>query len=289
MSQDSTIHHVSDTALWVAHYRALETERPDALFKDPFAKILVGDRGRAIAENMKTESDHTQWSVIIRTTIIDSYLLHLVNHEGVDTVINLGAGLDTRPYRMQHLPASLRWIEVDYPQIIEHKTALLAQEKPRVQLERIVQDLADREARQKLFARLAAESQKAVVLTEGVLPYLTEAQAATLAQDLRAEKKFAYWIGEYFSKDIYKYFHTLERTKKMKNSPIVFFPADWFGFFAANGWKPKEIRYMLPQSLSLGRKPPMPWWAHIVGPFMSEARKKWYAELAGYVLFEPKT
>jgi len=32
-----TIENVSDTARWVAVYRAMETARPDAIFKDPFA------------------------------------------------------------------------------------------------------------------------------------------------------------------------------------------------------------------------------------------------------------
>src|SRR6185369_17641435 len=43
------VSNVSDTARWVATYRAQETARPDALFKDPFAERLAGERGRAIA------------------------------------------------------------------------------------------------------------------------------------------------------------------------------------------------------------------------------------------------
>jgi O-methyltransferase involved in polyketide biosynthesis len=37
-----TIEHISDTARWVAFYRAMETERPDAIFRDPFARQLAG-------------------------------------------------------------------------------------------------------------------------------------------------------------------------------------------------------------------------------------------------------
>src|SRR5262249_23317383 len=46
------IRNVSDTARWAAHYRALETERRDALFRDPLAARLAGERGRAIAKAM---------------------------------------------------------------------------------------------------------------------------------------------------------------------------------------------------------------------------------------------
>jgi len=46
-NDDPTIGHVSDTALCVAVYRAEESERPDALFKDPLARRLAGERGRS--------------------------------------------------------------------------------------------------------------------------------------------------------------------------------------------------------------------------------------------------
>jgi O-methyltransferase involved in polyketide biosynthesis len=40
--------------------------------------------------------------------------------QGTDMVINLAAGLDSRPYRMQ-LPALLRWVEVDLPDMLNYK------------------------------------------------------------------------------------------------------------------------------------------------------------------------
>ena len=49
---DSTIHNVSDTALWVAIFRARETEREDAIFSDPYARVLAGERGEEIAKAM---------------------------------------------------------------------------------------------------------------------------------------------------------------------------------------------------------------------------------------------
>jgi hypothetical protein len=48
----SSISHVADTALWVATYRALESERPDALFHDRMAGVLAGERGKNIAAGM---------------------------------------------------------------------------------------------------------------------------------------------------------------------------------------------------------------------------------------------
>lgn len=42
------IENISDTALWVAYYRAMETERPDAHFHDPYARMLAGERGKPL-------------------------------------------------------------------------------------------------------------------------------------------------------------------------------------------------------------------------------------------------
>ena len=42
MPTSTPISHVSDTAHWVAMYRAMESERPDALFRDPHARRLAG-------------------------------------------------------------------------------------------------------------------------------------------------------------------------------------------------------------------------------------------------------
>jgi O-methyltransferase involved in polyketide biosynthesis len=47
-----TIENISDTARWVAVYRTMETERPDAIFRDPFADRLAGQRGREILNAM---------------------------------------------------------------------------------------------------------------------------------------------------------------------------------------------------------------------------------------------
>jgi O-methyltransferase involved in polyketide biosynthesis len=42
---DPVIHDVSDTALFVAHYRAVEGTRPDALFHDPLLVLRFVLRG----------------------------------------------------------------------------------------------------------------------------------------------------------------------------------------------------------------------------------------------------
>jgi len=96
------IRDVYDTARWVAVYRAQETERPDAIFRDPFARRLAGDRGEQI-EQLKPLGGDSTWSMVTRTYLIDE-LVKAELQRGADLVINLAAGLDARPYRMQLPP-----------------------------------------------------------------------------------------------------------------------------------------------------------------------------------------
>src|SRR5277367_665114 len=124
---EPTFSNVSDTARWVAVYRAWESARSDALFKDPFAAQLAGEKGRAIAAVVPRQA-RSGWPMITRTTLIDDLILASIK-DGCDCVLNLGAGLDTRPYRLA-LPPSLTRIEADLPATIEEKERLLAAEKP---------------------------------------------------------------------------------------------------------------------------------------------------------------
>lgn len=98
------IRHISDTALWVAVYRARESERVDAVFRDPHAKKLAGDRGMEMATAMPFAQRHS-WGYVARTWLVDQVIDRELS-QGTDMVINLAAGLDARPYRMR-LPASL--------------------------------------------------------------------------------------------------------------------------------------------------------------------------------------
>ena len=279
-----TIQHVADTALWVAHYRAQETERRDALFSDPFAELLVGEQGRAIANSMGKISRYVAWSVVIRTVVIDRMIETLVG-EGVDTVVNLGAGMDTRPYRMK-FPDTLCWVEVDYAQVIDHKERTLGHKKPLVVLERHRLDLADQKARQDFLKSIAARGSKVLFITEGVIPYLTEADVAALAADLRSLVPRAFWITEYMAPSIYYHLRNPKRMRRMKNAPFQFFPNDWLRFFSDRGWAARSIRYLGEESTKLGRPQPLPWWSKVLLSLTSPRRAKGALNATGYMLLE---
>lgn len=290
-STDSKITHVSDTALWVAVYRAAESRRSDALFKDQLADRLVGSKGREIEQQMSSRSSvvakYLSWSVVIRTCMIDQLIEEQIKN-GIDTVINLGAGLDTRPYRMK-LPPNLQWIEIDFPHMIQYKEEQLKNEKPNCKLERVALDLSNSEAKKLAFEQIAAKTSKAIVITEGVVPYLDEAQVQDLIEDLNRHKQFKYWIVEYSSPTLMRIMKkrgTL--TDLMKNSPLKFFPKNLFDFFGKRGWKVSDIRYFAKESKKLGREVAMPWWATIISFILTPlpTLKEKFLNISGFMLLE---
>jgi methyltransferase (TIGR00027 family) len=254
-ADEGLIRNVSDTARLVALDRAIETERPDALFHDPFARRLAGERGVRIAKSnpLGAGKSGIGWPIITRTYLIDRMIqAHIA--QGGDAVINLAAGLDTRPYRMD-MPSSLQWIEVDLPEILAHKEGILRGEKPVCALERIRLDLSDVPARQELFARLGRESRKALVISEGLVVYLSPDEVALLARDLAAQPSFGFWILDMVSP---KLLATLQKrmTANLKQAaPFKFAPAEGPGFFAKFGWSVIEANSLLRAAARVHRLP----------------------------------
>ncbi len=248
------IEHVSDTAFWVASFRALESERPDAVFQDPLARVLVGEKGAQIAKSLGGARTMA-FIMVVRTSAIDR-LISAAIERGVDTVLNLGAGLDTRPYRMK-LPTSLRWVEADFPSVIELKNAKLAHEQPVCGLERVDIDLADRAARRALLARVAAGARSVLVITEGVINYLSDDEAGRLAEDVHAEPALRYWIQDYYSAEARR--HRPSWRKKMQAAPFLFSAPDWFGFFGKFGFRPLQKISIRAEAARIRRRPPWPW------------------------------
>ncbi len=253
MSPDPIIRHISDTARWVAAYRARESERPDALFRDPYARRLAGDRGEQIATSMPNVSG-TDWPFVMRTYLFDRFITSELAR-GVDTVVNLAAGLDARPYRMT-LPPSVVWIEVDLPDLLAYKTEALAGEQPKCVLERVPLDLANAGARRELFDRIAARARRALILSEGLLIYLSDEDAGALAQDLSAHPAFERWIFDIASpglRDMLK--RRMGSAVDAAGAPFRFAPDDGPAFFERFGWKPRDVVSVFDTAKAMGRLP----------------------------------
>lgn len=281
---DGPIRHVSDTADWIAVYRAVETERRDALFRDPFAALLTGEKGRELAAEMG-EGRILAWSVALRTVIVDTFIAAAID-DGVDAVLNLGAGLDARPYRLE-LPADLLWVEADFPQVIEAKTGKLAGHEPRCRLERVALDLTQAEERRRLFADLNARVGRVLVISEGVVSYLSTEEAGGLAADLAAQPSFTLWITDYFSPLFMQHYRKGRMHRPLgRNAPFRVDPGDWEDFYASHGWGLREMRYLTVEGRRLRRPSPIALRYRLVLRLLPRAKREVVDYMTGYALLE---
>lgn len=268
------IQHISDTARWAAVYRAKETERPDALFRDPYARRLAGERGEQIAAALPFHEQHS-WSWVARTYAFDLFIIEQLR-DGVDMVVNLAAGLDMRPFRME-LPKALTWVEVDLPRILDYKEEIFGAEKPLCTLERVRMDLADVDGRRRLFAGLGRRAKKALALTEGLIIYLTAEQAGALAKDLFGARSFERWVLDIASPGLLEML--LQNTDMEFGEGVAklkFAPENGPDFFKPYGWEtlrvdslgktaaelkrlPKELEPMLAMPENPTQMGPIPW------------------------------
>jgi methyltransferase (TIGR00027 family) len=283
MTSENPIRNVSDTALWVAIYRAMESERSDAIFHDPYARRLGGERGQAIVDAMP-RGKAMSWPMVVRTAVMDEVILRRVQ-QGATTVLNLAAGLDARPYRLA-LPASLRWLHVDLPDMIDYFRSHMSGETPRCRLEFIAADLREADARRDVFTR-AAQHGPVLVITEGLLIYLEPENVAELARDLHDIARARWWLSDLASPMLLKY---LERQwqpmLKQGNAPFRFGPAESTGFFAPYGWRELEFRSHWDESLRLKRTMPNVWLWKVLRWLQPKKRREAMNRFSGIVLLE---
>lgn len=231
---------IFETAFLTAYYRSLESEREDALFHDPWALPLAGRHGKSLAQEWPL-GEMTAKIIAVRTRIIDDFIQAAVLC-GTDAVINLGAGLDTRPYRM-NLPKTLTWVEADYPQMIAFKHAELARETASCQVKRLAIDIDNRDALRWFLEEAVRRRNNVLVLTEGILSYMRNEEVGYLADSLRALPAVTHWIVDYFSHD----------ATPIRPVPYRFLPLDWFEFFESHGWVPEKIHYLIEEAERLRR------------------------------------
>jgi methyltransferase (TIGR00027 family) len=279
------IDNISDTARWVAVYRALETARPDAIFRDPFAERLAGERGHQILETMPA-GRATAWAMIVRTAVLDEMILDAVQKRQVDLVVNLAAGLDARPWRLP-LPPALHWVDVDLPGILNYKTDMLRNETPVCRYEAVTVNLTNVPEREALFTRLGAGSSRALVVTEGLLIYLTPEQVGSLATDLHAQPGFREWLTDLASPQLIK---RMQKTwgKKLEEAgaPFQFAPAEGTEFFRPYGWREAVWRSTWEEAQRLNRTMKGAWLWNLIGKLSSKKAREGFRRFSGYVLLE---
>ncbi len=186
------ITHVSDTALMVAACRALESECPDGFVHDPFAARLAGERGMAMLRGIP-RPEMMRFGIGVRSHFMDELLLEALASKTIATVLSVGCGLDTRPWRLELQP-DLRWIEVDFADMLDYKDALMSAETPQCRRERLTADVNDAAQRRTIYA--AAGRAPALMVTEGLLMYLPAGTVEALAAEAGQESGIAQWMSD---------------------------------------------------------------------------------------------
>jgi len=279
------IENVSDTARWVAVYRAMESERRDAIFRDPFARRLAGTKGQEIVDTMP-RGTQAAWAMIVRTAVFDEIILDRVA-AGVDCVLNLAAGLDARAWRMSSLPPTLRWIDVDLPGILDYKADILRDEKPVVRYESVRVDLTDAARRRALFTQVGAESSRVLVLSEGLLIYLTPDDVAGLARDLHNASSFRWWVIDLASPMLLKWMsRSWGKRVDAGNAPFRFAPEESTKFFEPYGWREEQFRSSWMESKRLNRQMRGAWLWTLLGKLRSRATQEGMTRFSGIVLLQ---
>lgn len=246
-----SIHHISDTSRWMAYVRALESERPDALFRDAFASRLAGEAGEAIAREIG-DVEFIAQSIAVRTAVMDELILETVSRNEVDLVLNLAAGLDTRPWRLT-LPSGLQWVDVDLPHVLEFKASVIGRERATCEYESLPANIIDKEARAGVLQHCSG-ARRALIVTEGFLVYLSPTQVSTLAGDLHAQPSMRWWLTDLTGP---RALDMLQRVwgPRFKGVRFQFAPADSADFFRRLNWHEVLFRSSQEEDKRLKRAP----------------------------------
>lgn len=168
---------IGATARWTAAARAVETSRKDALFSDPWAADLAGEEGCRWAEARAPEG---LAPMIVRTRYFDDFLLRATTAGGVPQVVLLGAGLDTRAFRLAW-SGGTSVFEVDQPEVIHQKEKVLGGTAARcARLVRLCTDLSEDRWPDQLVGAGLDPHVPAAWLAEGFLFYLDAKAIAAL-------------------------------------------------------------------------------------------------------------
>ncbi len=204
-------------------------------------------------------STRNGWWLVARTKLIDDAIIEAIS-SGCDRVLNLAAGLDTRPYRLD-LPPEFTWVEADLPKLLAEKTQLLAEQKPRCRLTRNAVDLADPQARDAFLVDALQGANHALVLTEGLLMYLAERDVAALSAAIK-RPQVAWWMLDFAGPGLQRMMNK-KMAGMLQNAPFKFAPENGLAYFEDFGWRTARVESLFEAAYRFRRLPnfmrPLAW------------------------------
>lgn len=282
--QSASIRDVSDTALWVAVYRAEESEREDALFHDPHARRMAGERGQAIVDALPFGRSMA-WSMVMRTAVMDEVILRCIER-GARTVLNLGAGLDARAFRLK-LPSTLRWLDVDLPAVTAYRRECLGTAVAACRHAHVEADLRIAAERQRVISDAGSDG-PLLVITEGLLIYLAPEQVSELATQLRNEPNTRWWLADLITPPLQRAMGMVWRSQlNAADAAFRFAPGDAEAYFRELDWRETEFHSTWTESIRLGRPAPSAFMWNSVLKWAVPAAEIAMKRMSGVALFEP--
>ena len=245
---------------------------------------MAGDLGNSIIREIP-QGESMAWAVVVRTAVMDEMILGCIE-QGATRVLNLGAGLDTRAFRLR-LPPAVRWFDVDLPGMVKHRRACLKRVEPCCHHAHIAADVTEPDELQRALALAGHGGGQVLVVTEGLLVYLQPEQVGTMARSLKALETAQWWLTDLVSPMLLGMVGARWPTNGAASSaPFQFAPRDSVRFFEPLGWREMSFRSTLDEAIRLERAPPMAtWWRALAAPWWPGSREN-LRRMSGVVLME---
>lgn len=171
---------VSRTLLIPLYFRALESQRPDALIRDPKAVELVGQLNHDFSDIQKLKNDSVNY--LLRMKEFDRLACAFLAEHPNGVIVDLGCGLNTRFERVDN--GRVEWYGLDLPEVIELRKELL-DETPRSHLIGCsVLDFRWMDALSRHEGKRGQPDRPMLFLAEAMLVYLEETDVKRLVQAL---------------------------------------------------------------------------------------------------------
>lgn len=223
---------ISETAFCCCGIRMQDAQSSMPICDDELAEVFMDERGLEIFAGFKAQRRASE-NIVVRHRVIDDALLDILQRNPATTIVSLGTGFETRPYRL----SGGQWIEVDEPQVIAYKNERLPISHCVNPLQRLGVDFETESLREKLLPY--ASNNNIVIVVEGVFLYLNDDQVRTLLNDLRSLFPNHVLIGdlltrafvERYSRRFDKRINALGAYYQMSDNPLVVFQQSQYQIF----------------------------------------------------------
>ncbi len=236
MSESISNEMLANTAKWMAAVRGRESSREDRLFNDPWAIDLAGEEG---AKWIVDRSSESVIPIVVRVRYFDEFLLRVTSDHQARQVVLVGAGLDTRCWRL-HWMDGTRVYELDQPFVLKYKEEVMKSKEVKPRCERHPVGVYIQESWGKALESEGFQpDQPSIWLLEGFLFYLDPSQIDSVLKEVTKLASPGSWMGfDIINSEVLKSTYTkpwLEMQARL-GAPWIGTMDDPIGLLGSMGW-----------------------------------------------------